>query len=829
MSAAAAPPRHVLTRPAVIHLMTRAEPLLAPICATALLLHPTPLTWPAALLGLAPTATRLIVTRRPWQPTPVDAPLLLLMLGGLLGYAFALDSLTAGIRLTGLLAAAIVFAWVREQVLTPARAERATVLVVGLLVLATVLLVHIAQPFLRLDRVPPLGWLAAFLEPWGLYRVLVADPGALQRYRWYASGAGALAAVGIGTVTGLGLAGLGLIGRRRDWLVGLVAAGLLFAGLLVAADNRGSMVAAALTVGLLIVLWRPKLTVAALLVVFGALDLIALGVVQRGLNLRTVVERLQFWENGLRLASEAVWTGVGLGTRSVELAYRTAFQPTYPPFSHTHNIFVQGLLEQGLLGLLGLLFLVPALARLAVRARQLPDERLRTTAFGAIGAILALLLAGLTEIVALTTLGGVLLFALLGLLVAATDGSPRAAPLGHQGDPVQHGWHASVRVREWLARGSRRPWTTGLSAGAVALILLLAAGVARPLIASPFLNAGSSALYRGTLAGGVSAAEKRSALADADYWLNVAQAIDADSVAAARNRALAAAAAGQRDAARTLADQALALTPRSDRHQLFGVGRAFVANDDWDHAITVWEQAGAGPQLYRLGQRLVERRDNADLQHGLRALAAAARAGAPGRIAQDTMVQALLARGAPLPDALASIWPLLYFGGDIEYQTRLEIARIYRTQGDFVQAESFLTWFSDRPADSQLPLERGLLLLARGESERAETLLREAVAMRDPALPLPAGDDPSYWLATAQARLGKHHEAVSTARAGLSALPAEQADLAGPFHLLIADSLLALGDPSEAVRVLEAGQRAAPNNAAVRQALGRAREAARSK
>ena len=64
------------------------------------------------------------------------------------------------------------------------------------------------------------------------------------------------------------------------------------------------MIAAALTLGCLVVWWRPRLLLVAALLVFGTLDLIALGLVQRGFNLRTVVERLDFWQKGLLLVAE---------------------------------------------------------------------------------------------------------------------------------------------------------------------------------------------------------------------------------------------------------------------------------------------------------------------------------------------------------------------------------------------------------------------------------------------------------------------------------------------------------------------------------------------
>src|SRR5207248_10702326 len=123
---------------------------------------------------------------------------------------------------------------------------------------------------------------------------------------------------------------------------------------LLVADSRGSLLAGALTLGLMLLCWRPRLFWLAPLLLFGTFDLIALGLVHRGLDLRTVIERVDFWANGLALGAETALTGVGLGVRSVQLAYIAAYQPTYPPFFHAHNIFVQAFLEQGVLGLLGL-------------------------------------------------------------------------------------------------------------------------------------------------------------------------------------------------------------------------------------------------------------------------------------------------------------------------------------------------------------------------------------------------------------------------------------------------------------------------------------------
>jgi hypothetical protein len=53
---------------------------------------------------------------------------------------------------------------------------------------------------------------------------------------------------------------------------------------------------------------------------------------------------------------------------------------------------------------------------------------------------------------------------------------------------------------------------------------------------------------------------------------------------------------------------------------------------------------------------------------------------------------------------------------------------------------------------------------------------------------IPDGDDPRYWLALVQLRLGKPSEAVETARDGLAELPPDQASLRAPYQSLLAEA-----------------------------------------
>jgi O-antigen ligase/tetratricopeptide (TPR) repeat protein len=842
------------------------EAAIAPCCAAALLFHPTPLTGPALLLGLLPSAGRWITAGRPWRPTPFDVPLALLVAGGVVGQLVTLDPGGGAIRLAGLASAIILFAWAREHAASPRAAFRVSLTLLAAVALGTVLLIHVAQPFLRLERVPPLALLANALEPLGLYRALVADDDALQRFRLYASGVGALAAVALAMTVGLAMAGFdprpagasrqeatvaGRAGRLakipdrrpRAELVWLALGGLFFGAVLLVADNRGSMLAAAISLACLVVWWRPRLLLLSALLLFGTLDLIALGMAQRGLSPRTVLERLDFWQKGMLLAAETPLTGVGLGVHSVQLAYRAAFQPANPPFNHTHNIYVQGLLEQGVLGLAGLVLLTIAVLRRGPALGRVPDGRSRAAGLAAMGGTLTLLTAGLTEVVALTTVGGALLAVLLGLLAAARDACPPVpspAVDAAAGRRSGGSWPGSRAVRELVERATRArsqlfgaerrrrgAVVAAILASCLAVAVLAATGIARPLAAVPFLNVGTSALYVATLPEDVSRGERARALAWATPALQTAGAIDPGSVPARRNLALALAASGDRPGARRLADEARSRADPTDHDARFGVGRAYLAAEAWDDTIATWEQAAAGPQLLRLGRRLNQASD-ARRTTGLRALTAAARLGAPGRLAPDAIVQAELAHGASVDEAIRQLDPLVASGGMVEYQARLEMARTYRRAQRLDEAQGALTAAEAAGRDPQVELERGLILLWRGLVPEAEPFLAWAAShLLDPSLPVPDGDDPRYWLAVVQARLGRHAEAVRIARAGLAELPSEQASLRVPYYLLLGDSLLALGRPDEALSTYQAGQRIAPGDGQLGEGVARARAALR--
>jgi tetratricopeptide (TPR) repeat protein len=210
------------------------------------------------------------------------------------------------------------------------------------------------------------------------------------------------------------------------------------------------------------------------------------------------------------------------------------------------------------------------------------------------------------------------------------------------------------------------------------------------------------------------------------------------------------------------------------------------------------------------------------------ALVSAAKVGAPTRPAADAISRASIAHGESTDGAVARLTPLLAAGGKIEYFGQLQVARLYRLDGRLDAAQDILFQTSPDLRDAQFELERGLQLVAREQLEYAERAILWAIEHpSDPPEPVPDGDDPLYWLATVQLRLGKSALAAFTARAGLLSLPPEQSSLRAPYHLLLGDSLLADGKPDEALVAFQAGQRLAPGDPRFGEGIARARAARR--
>lgn len=782
------------------------EPWLAPVCALILLLAPNPLLWPAAILGALPSVARVVTTGRPWRATPFDVPLALLAVGAGLGGWASLSRDGALIRLTGLLAALVLFAAVREHASSTRALQR---LIPGLLIAAVVSaapLLVLVGPFLLLDHVPGVAALVSAVDRWRLGAWFVDQDWLLQRYRFRASGVGALGVIGVALAFAM------FVGRG-GWLMRLATIMTipLFLVLLVVADNRGAMLAGALTVGAMATVWRrrllPLIPVAGLL---GVLFL-AFGPVDRGLSLKTLAQRFWFWENSLYLAREAPFTGAGLGLESVQLVYRAYFLPAYPPFSHAHNIYLQGLLEYGVFGLLGLLGLGLATLYVGWRAPAASDRLTMAGRLAGFGVGATMLTTGLSEIVMLTTFGSALALGALGLLAATSD-RPRASV---------------ARIPKPRRASDSGRWLRVAFPAAAVLVVVMVMAVTpfgSRMVARILLNAGTADLNRGALSESLDKKGREAALERATGSLQLAASFDADDVAIQRNLALALTAVNDSRPARAAADRAKALTAPGNRADQAQLGRMYTAMNSWGEAIRAYQAAEAAPQLLQLANRLLRLRN---YDQAINAFIATARVDPTSRGAYDGATRAVRDRKGSTDDVIEALRPLLDPSSKTEYGARLQAAQVYREAGRLRDATEQLVRAEQISGGPELSFENARVMMAAGRPDLAEPLLRKPVEDQ------PFEPEGWLWLARAQAMLGLHDQAVATIRQGLSKvdtsgqfapaaekLPETAAVRAveikrserAPLLGVMAESLIRLGRASEALPVLDEAVAAAPKD-----------------
>lgn len=711
---------HSRVRPRLISI-AKVEPWLVVPSALLLLLYPNPLVGPAMVAGSLPTALRLFMTGRPWRGSTLDVPLALLVVGSLLGAWSGVSSYGVATRLTGLLAALMLYGAIVEHATTPRRLHALALALLLTVTAATLTLLGLVAPFLRLDRVPPLEAAIHTLDGAGFARWLADQESVqddlLQRYRLRTSGVGGLADVGLALVFAL-QAGI----RAWRWRLALVPPILVYGVALLVADNRGSILAAALTLGMMAAIRRPRLLVMMPVALLAAFGLFGAGLVERGVDPRTVYQRVAFWDNGLYLAREHLLTGVGLGTASVQSVYRSYFgeglesiQPGYrlyfraidPSFRHAHSIYVQALLEQGLVGQLGLVGLVLGTLRLGWRLRWVDDHHARAAGTAGFGMALAWFTTGLSEIGALTTIGGALLLGALGLLAAATataerrpSGTEHAEPPGRRPGPL---WAWRTRV---AASHPRFAYSTSVPlrlvgglALAAALVLVQISGAGSRGAGLVLLNLGAAELNRATWPEDVTGDVRDRAASDAVRHLRAAAAIMPNDPAVQRNLALGLAAAEEYRDARSAAFRARALTPPTDARGQLQLARALLAAGLWDEASRAFA-AGASrtsgtpfvaaassqiirssttpasaPRLLGLGNYLLRVRN---WDRAIAAYTAAATVEPTSREAYAGIIRAADARGDSVERQAALLELLIARGGAHEHHARLELHHLYR-------------------------------------------------------------------------------------------------------------------------------------------------------
>jgi O-antigen ligase len=597
-----------------------------------LLSYPLPLAWLGAggLLGLA--AARWHLTGRPFARTPFTLPLGLYLAGGAVGLYIAPAPETAGIRFFGLLAAVGAFFLLADLAMSAQAARRAATGALVAALVAAPALFALVIPSLKPERLPgPVrGWVTAPRAVADPVRQVAGDTFlSAQRLGLSHAVLGVLAACGIGLALGPLLAGE----SRKARLLGGLAVGYL--GLFVAlSTNFSAQLSAALVVVLLAATCRRWLLAGAsgalALAVGLACGLVrpgpgwpagqALGLPPAGNGPGTLLYRLEAWRDVLLLLRDFRFTGVGLGFDSAWQVLGSYFRSPaegYAPARHAHSIFLECYLEQGLPGLVGLAGLVVVGLVVGRRAvAQAREPAARSAALSAAGAALALVLAGITDVVAVTTVGMVLLFGALGLLAAL--GRQQAS---RPGAPFPRPWTAAIRAPANVVRTGAFPVVAALTLAAAAACSSpgaqhLADQKVRAAFAEVYVNLGMVTLMKATMGRAAPIEERRPALEASASLLDQARRLDPGNPGIYRGLAAVALARSRPAEARRALERAEASAAADDDWFFFQAGCLYRAAGDVDRAIAAWSRAnpamgawsgvGPGAQLARWGAGLVK-------------------------------------------------------------------------------------------------------------------------------------------------------------------------------------------------------------------------------
>lgn len=419
---------------------------LALIAAAPALLFPAPARLPVLLVVPAVWGAAWLARREALPATPFNGALLVFYLMVLVSLWATYDLNVSLSKVTGLVLAAGAFFAVARIGRTPRGWALALLAFLGLggaiaavallgtkwftkVALLVPVIERLPPPLIRLpgaeDGFQPNGVAGALL--WVLPALLVLTPWLVWRRRW---AAGWLPARWVRP--GLSLLAVG---------TGLVLA------VFVLTQSRGgylALAASALAGGLATLVWQRRwrwaaaglgLALAAGALVWGLGGSAALGALpgvgQGAASLDTLASRAELWSRALAAIQDYPFTGMGLNT------FRTVVQADYPLFllrpsfdvAHAHNEFLQAALDLGLPGLIAFLSLNGLGFVLAAEiARRSSAEWQRVAALALAAGLLAHLLFGLTDAVALGAKVGILFWLLLGLLAGLFHQA--AAPAG---------------------------------------------------------------------------------------------------------------------------------------------------------------------------------------------------------------------------------------------------------------------------------------------------------------------------------------------------------------------------------------------------------------
>jgi putative inorganic carbon (HCO3(-)) transporter len=352
----------------------------------------------------------------PIRPTPLDLPILLLLLMVPVGvWAAAINSLNLPQIYRIVLGAGLYYAAVGT--LTSARRlwRFSAWLLIAVPVLALIALLGTQLSSSKFPLLAALyDWIPSSIKPF-----------------WRPTGLGPNSVAG-GLVMLLPLTIGFALGGRRQWLRIACALASLFAGsVLLLTQSRGALVGLALALLVMFILWKrwfllaiPAVIMAGL-AALGVLGAEWLGEFMLSSTATSAAAsfdgRLEIWTRAIYMIQDFPITGVGLGMfdHIMDLLYPLFMVAPETNIFHPHNVFLWQAVSSGLPGLVGLLALIFLMLFMAAQSTRLSRQgESWPLALGLLGALVAYLVHGTFDSPTSFVRASAILWILFGLQAA---------------------------------------------------------------------------------------------------------------------------------------------------------------------------------------------------------------------------------------------------------------------------------------------------------------------------------------------------------------------------------------------------------------------------
>ena len=214
---------------------------------------------------------------------------------------------------------------------------------------------------------------------------------------------------------------------KRSWtaFVAWVLAFLPVAALLMT-YSRSGWVSFAIAAVVFVFLYNKKLIPALILVGILAVPLLPSSVMARISTIGSTDDssnmyRIYIWEGVLKMLRANWFTGIGLGPESFRELYITVCNPRATPAPHSHMLFLEIWLEQGLVGIVTYFAMVFSAIRRSVIAMKYADKGARITLIAGVSSLCGIAFASAAEYIWFYPRVMVTYFMVLGVLYACIN------------------------------------------------------------------------------------------------------------------------------------------------------------------------------------------------------------------------------------------------------------------------------------------------------------------------------------------------------------------------------------------------------------------------